>query len=135
MADLDEGSDQISDHPVKKTVPLKGQFQNTALFFDDPNGANGPHGRFALVSRVGGKRSKVVFPTENFGGLAQRGEIERAWDVPGPTDFQRVQRIGVGDSVNIGFSFGREAGVKTRFLASDREDSDPCRKMKVESFR
>ena len=25
--------------------------------------------------------------------------------------------------------------MKTRFLASDREDSDPCRKMKVEGFR
>ena len=135
LADLDEGSDQIPNHPIEKAVALEGQFQNTALFHHDPNGANGPHGRFALVSRVGGKRSKVVFPTENFGGLAHQGEIERAWDVPGPSDFQRVQRIGVGDSVNIGFSFGREAGVKTRFLASDGEDSNPCRKMKVEGFR
>ena len=55
--------------------------------------------------------------------------------MPGPTDFERVQRIGVGDPVKIGFSFGREAGVKTRFLASDGEDSNPWRKMKVESFR
>jgi hypothetical protein len=39
LADLDEGSDQIPNHPIKKTVPLKGQFQNAALFFDDPNGA------------------------------------------------------------------------------------------------
>ena len=76
-----------------------------------------------------------MFPSENLGGFAQRGEIERAWDVPGPSDFQRVKRIGVGDSVKIGFSFGREAGVKTRFLASDGEDSNPCRKMKVEGFR
>ena len=135
LADLDEGSDQIPDHPIKKTVPLEGQFQNTALFFDDPNGANGPHGRFALVSRVGGKGREVVFPGQNLSGFAQRGEIEGAWDVPCASDFQRVQRIGVGDSVNIGFSFGREAGVKTRFLASDGEDSNPCRKMKVESFR
>jgi hypothetical protein len=135
LADLDEGSDQISDHPVKKTVPLKGQLQNTALFFDDPNGANGPHGRFALVSRVGGKGREVVFSGQNLGGLAQRGEVERAWDVPGPSDFQWVQRIGVGDPVKIGFSFGREAGVKARFLASDGDDSNPCREMKVESFR
>ena len=71
LADLDEGSDQIPNHSIKKTVPLKGQFQNTALFFDDPNGANGPHGRFALVSRVGGERSEVVFPSQNLGGFAQ----------------------------------------------------------------
>jgi hypothetical protein len=45
-----------------------------------------------------------------------------------------VKRIGVGDPVKIGFSFGREASVKARFLASDGEDSDACRKMKVESF-
>jgi hypothetical protein len=135
LSDLDDGSDQIPDHPVKKTVPLEGQFQNTALFFDDPNGANGPHGRFALVSRVGGKGREVVFSGQNLGGFAQRGEIEGAWDVPGPSDFQRVKRIGVGDSVKIGFSFGREASVKARFLASDGEDSDACREMEVEGFR
>jgi hypothetical protein len=61
LADLDEGSDQIPNHPVKKTVPLESQLQNTALLFDDPNGANGPHGGFSLVSRVGGKGREVVF--------------------------------------------------------------------------
>ena len=87
LADLDEGSDQISNHPIEKAVALEGQLQNTALFFDDPNGANGPHGRFALISRVGGKGREVVFPGQNLGGFAQRGEIEGAWDVPGPSDF------------------------------------------------
>ena len=99
LADLDEGSDQISDHPVKKAVPLEGQFQNTALFFDDPNGAYIANGGFSFVSRVGGERSKVVFPGQNPSGFAQRGEIEGAWHVPRASDFQRVQRIGVGDSV------------------------------------
>ena len=99
LAYLDEGSDQIPDHPVKKAVPLKGQFQNAALFFDDPNGAYIANGGFSFVSRVGGKRSKVVFPGQNLGGLAQRGKIEGAWDVPGPSDFERVKRIGIGDSV------------------------------------
>jgi hypothetical protein len=55
--------------------------------------------------------------------------------VPSPSDFERVKRIGVGDPVKVRFSFGREAGVKARFLASDGKDSDPCRKMKVEGFR
>jgi len=99
LADLDQGSDQIPDHPVKKAVPLECKLQNTALFFDDPNGANIANGGFSFVSRVGGKRSKVVFPSQNLGCFAQRGEIEGAWDVPGSTDFQRVKRIGVGDSV------------------------------------
>jgi len=54
--------------------------------------------------------------------------------VPGPADFQRVKRIGVGDSVQVGFSFGREASVKARFLTPNGEDSNPRRKMKVESF-
>jgi hypothetical protein len=135
LADLDQGPYQIPDHPVKKAVPLEGQLQNTALFFDDPNGANGPHGRFALVPRVGGKGREVVFPIQNLGGFAQRGEIEGAWDVPSPSDFQGVQRVGVGDPVKIGFSFGREASVKARFLTSDGDDSNPCREMKVESFR
>ena len=73
LADLDQGSDQIPDHPVKKAVPLKGQLQHTALFFDDPNGTNIANGRFSFVSRVGGKRGEVVFPSQNLGGLTQRG--------------------------------------------------------------
>ena len=99
MADLDEGSDEIPNHSIKKAVPLEGQLQNTALFFDDPNGANIANGGFSFVSRVGGERSKVVFSSQNLGGFAQRGEVERAWDVPGPSDFERVKRIGVGDPV------------------------------------
>jgi hypothetical protein len=99
LADLDQGSDQIPDHPVKKAVPLKGQLQNTALFFDDPNGANIANGRFSFVPRIGGERSKVVFPGQDLGGFAQRGEIEGAWDVPSPSDFQRVKRVGVSDPV------------------------------------
>lgn len=87
LADLDEGSDKIPDHPVKKAVPLKGQFQNAALFFDDPNGANIANGGFSFVSRVGGERSKVVFPSQNLGCFAQRGKIEGAWDVQSPSDF------------------------------------------------
>jgi len=99
LADFDEGPDQIPDHSVKKTVPLKGQLQNTALFFDDPNGANIANGGFSFVSRVGCERSEVVFPSQDLGGFAQRREIERAWDVPGSSNFERVKRIGVGDSV------------------------------------
>jgi hypothetical protein len=99
LADFDEGSDQIPNHPIKKTVPFKGQLQNTALFFDDPNGANIADGRFSFVPRVRGERSKVVFSSENLGGFAQRGEIEGARNVPGSSNFERVKRIGVGDSV------------------------------------
>ena len=73
LADLDESSDQIPDHPIKKAVPLECKLQNAALFFDDPNGANIADGRFSFVSRVGGECSEVVFPAENLGGFAQRG--------------------------------------------------------------
>jgi hypothetical protein len=135
LTDFDEGSDQISNHSIKKAVPLEGEFQKSALLLHDPNGANIANGRFSFVTRIGGERCKVVFPSQNLGGFSQQGEIEGAWDVPGPTDFQRVKRIGVGDPVEVGFSFGREAGVKARFLTSDGEDSDPCREMKVEGFR
>ena len=99
LADLDEGSDQIPNHPIKKAVPLEGQLQNAALFFDNPNGTDIANGGFSFVSRVRGERSKVVFPGQNLGCLAQRGEIQWAWDVPSPTDFEWVKRIGVGDSV------------------------------------
>ena len=99
LADLDEGSDQISNHSIEEAVPLKGQFQNTALFLHDPNRANIANGGFSFVPRVRGKRSKVVFSSQDLGGFAQRGEIEGAWDVPSPSDFQRVKRISIGDSI------------------------------------
>ena len=99
MPDFDKGSDQIPNHSIEETISVKGKFQNTILFFDNPNGADRSNRRFALVSRVGGKGSKVVFPSENLGRFAQRGKIEGAWDVPGPSDFQRVKRICVGDPV------------------------------------
>jgi hypothetical protein len=99
LADLDEGPDQIPNHPIKKAVPLKGQLQNTALFFDDPNESNIANGGFSLVPRVGGEGSKVVFPSQNLCGFAYRWEIEGAWYVPSPTDFERVEGVGVGDPV------------------------------------
>jgi hypothetical protein len=99
LADLHQGSDQISNHSIEEAVPLKGELQHTALFFDDPNGANTANGGFSFVPRVGGKRSEVVFSSQDLGGFAQRGEIEGAWDVPSPSDFQRVKRISIGDSI------------------------------------
>ena len=71
LAGFDKGSDQISNHPIKKAVPLEGQFQNTALFFENSNGADRSSRRLALVPWVGGKRGEVVFPSENLGGFAQ----------------------------------------------------------------
>ena len=71
LADFDKGSDQIPNHSIEETISVKGKFQNTALFFDNPNGADRSNRRFALVSRVGGKRSKVVFPSQYLGGFAQ----------------------------------------------------------------
>ena len=135
MADLDQGSDQISNHPIEEAISVKSKFQNAALFFDDPNGANIADGGFSFVSWVGGERSEVVFPSQNLGGFSQRGEVKRARNVPSPTDFERVKRIGVGDPVEIRFPFCGEACVKARFLTSDGEDSDSRREMKVEGFR
>ena len=99
LADFDESSDQIPNHAIKKAVPLKGQLQNTALFFNDPNGADIANGRFSFVPRIRSECSEVVFPSQNLGGFAQRGEIEGAWYVPGPSDFQRVKRISIGNPV------------------------------------
>ena len=87
LADFDEGSDQISNHSIKKAVPFEGQFQNTALFLHDPNGANIADGGLSFVSRVGGERSEVVFPSQNLSGFAKRGQIKRAGNVPGTPDF------------------------------------------------
>ena len=99
MPDLDEGSDKIPNHSIEETISVKRKFQNTALFLDNPNGADRSNRGFALVPRIGGERSKVVFPSQNLGGFAQRGQIEGAWNVPGPSDFERVKRIGVGNPV------------------------------------
>ena len=99
MADFDEGSDQIPNHSIEETISVKGQFQNAILFFENSNGADRSNRGFALVPRVGGKRSKVAFPGENLGGFAQGGEIKGTWDVPSPPNFERMEGVGVGDPV------------------------------------
>ena len=99
MTDFDEGSDQISNHSIEEAISVKSKFQNTALFLDNPNGADRSNRGFALVPRIGGERSKVVFSGQNLGGFAQRREIEGAWDVPSPTNFERMEGVGVGDPV------------------------------------
>jgi len=55
-------------------------------------------------------------------------------DVPGATDFERVERVGIDDAVEVGFSFGGEAGVEAWFLASDGKDTDSWGKVEVEGF-
>ncbi len=60
--------------------------------------------------------------------------MEGAGDVPGATDFERVEGVGIGDAVKVGFSFGGEAGVEAWFLASDGEDADAGGQVEVEGF-
>ena len=120
MPDLHHGADQIPDHPVKETVSVKGQFQKTALLFHDPDRADMACGGLTFVPWIGGEGGKVVFARENFGGLTHYEKIEWTGNVPSPSNFERVKRIGVGDPVEIGFSLGREAGVKAGFFAANR---------------
>jgi hypothetical protein len=87
LADFDEGSDQISNHPIEEAISVKCKFQNTALFLHDPNGANIADGGLSFVSRVGGERGEVVFSSQNLSGFAKRGQIKRAGNVPGTPDF------------------------------------------------
>jgi len=134
LADFYEGPDEVADHTVEKSIAIKGALQNTAVFLDDADGSDFSDGGFALVTWVGGEGGEVVFACENFGGLAHGGKVEGAGDVPGATDFKRVEGVGIGDAVEVGFSFGGEAGVEAWFLASDGEDANSWGKMKVEGF-
>ena len=134
LADFYKGSDEVADHTVEKSIAIEGTFQNTVVFLDDADGADFSDGGFALVAWVGGEGGEVVFACENFGGLAHGGKVEWAGNVPGATDFERVEGVGIGDAVEIGFSFGGEAGVEAWFLASDREDADSWGKVEVEGF-
>ena len=75
-----------------------------------------------------------MFACENFGSLAHGGEVEGAGDVPGATDLKRVEGVGISDAVEVGFSFGGEAGVEAWFLAADGKDANSWGKVEVESF-
>jgi len=129
-----ESADEVADHTVKKSITIEGALQNTAVFLDDADGADFSDGGLALVARVGGKGGEVVFTCENFGGFAHGGQVEGTGDVPGATDFERMERLGIGDAVEVGFSLGREAGVEAWFFASDGKDADSWRKVEVEGF-
>jgi len=134
LADFYESADKVADHTVKKSIAIEGALQNTAVFLDDADGADFSDGGFALVTWVGGEGGEVVFACENFGGLAHSGKVEGTGDVPGATDFERVEGVGIGDAVEVGFSFGGEAGVEAWFLASDGEDADAWGKVEIKGF-
>ena len=134
LADFYEGSDEVADHTVEESIAIEGALQNTAVFLDDADGADFSDSGFALVAWVGGEGGEIVFACENFGSLAHGGQVEGSGDVPGATDFERVERVGIGDAVKVGFSFGREAGVKAWFLASDGKDANAWGKVEVEGF-
>ncbi len=134
LADFYESADQVADHTVEKSIAIKGALQNTAVFLDDADGADSADGGFALVTWVGGEGGEVVFTCENFGGLAHGGEVEGTGDVPGATDLKRVEGVGISDAVEVGFSFGGEAGVEAWFLAADGEDTNAWRKVEVKGF-
>ena len=134
LADFYESADEVADHTVEESIAIEGALQNTAVFLDDADGADSADGGLALVAWVGCEGGEVVFPCENFSGLAHGGEVEGPGDVPGATDFQRVEGVGIGDAVEVGFSFGGEAGVEAWFLASDGKDADAWGKVEVEGF-
>ena len=124
LTDFHESADKVADHTVEESIAIEGALQNTAVFLDDADGADFADGGFALVTWVGGEGGEVVFACENLGGLAHGREVEGAGDVPGATDFKRVEGVGIGDAVEIGFPFGGEAGVKAWFLSPDGKDTD-----------
>jgi hypothetical protein len=134
LAGFYESADEVADHSVEKSIAIEGALQNTAVFLDDADGTNYADGGFALVAWVGGEGGEVVFTCENFGSFAHGGEVQGAGDVPSATDFEWVERVGIDDAVEVGFSFGGEAGVEAWFLASDGKDADSWRKVEVEGF-
>lgn len=71
MGDLNEGTDQIPNHAVEKTIPREGDFQNTVFLFDDTNRADVTNSTLPLVAWIGGEGSEVVPTSKDFGGLAQ----------------------------------------------------------------
>jgi len=134
LADFYEGADKVADHTVKKSIAIKGALQNTVVFLDDADGANFSDGGFALVAWVGGEGGEVMFACENFSRLTHGGKVKGPGDVPGATDFEWVEGVGIGDAVEVGFSFGGEAGVKAWFLAADGKDTDSWGQVEVEGF-
>ncbi len=134
MTDFDQSADEVANHAVKKAVAIEGTFQNTTVFLYDTDGTDSADGGFAGVARVRGEGGEVVFSREELGGATHGGKIEGAWDMPGTSDFQGVEGVGVGDSVEVGFPFGGKTGMKAGSFATDGKNANSWRKMKVKSF-
>ncbi len=73
-----------------------------------------------------------MFPDEEPGGLTNGGQVEGAWDMPGPAHFQGMEEGGVDDAVEIGFTLGGEAGVEFCFFPLNGDNPNPGRKMKIQ---
>ena len=116
MADFNKSAYEVSDHAIQKSISIKCDFNNPIFFLHHADGTDPADGGFAFVARVGSKGCKVPFSDEVFGGLSHGGKVEEAGDMPGATDFQGVEWVGVGNTVEVGFALGREAGVKPGFF-------------------
>jgi hypothetical protein len=73
-----------------------------------------------------------MFPNEDPGGLADGGQVERTWDMPGPAHFQGMEEGGVDDAVKVGFALGGEAGVEFCFFPLNGENANPGRKVEIQ---
>ena len=93
-----------------------------------------PCGGLTLVARVGGEGGKIVFPRENLGCLTHQRKIEGTGHVPGPSDFEGMEGVGIRNPVKVGFALGREAGVEAGLFPADGEDAHAGGQMKVQSF-
>lgn len=135
MADLDQGSHEIPDHPIEKAVAGKTQLQNISGLLADADGAEPANGGCALVSRVGGKGGEIVFSHEKPGGLTHGLEIKGAGHVPGPPDFHGVKKGTVSDAVQVGFSAGGKTSMEFRFVLLNGQDADTGRKVEIQGAK
>ena len=72
--------------------------------------------------------------SEKFGGFSHGGKIEGPRNVPGSSDFERVEGVGVGNAVEIGFSLGGEAGVEAGFFSSNGKRPNAGGEVEVQRF-
>lgn len=126
-----KGANEVADHTVEESIPIKGEFQNSIFLSKQANGPDPSDGGFAFVAWVGGKGGEVPFSREMFGGFSHGREIEGAGNVPRASDFEGVVRVGVGNPIKVDFPLGGEAGVESGFFASNGEDPNAGGEMKI----
>jgi hypothetical protein len=127
-----DGSSEHSNHPIKKTVPIK-LHTNELFAATNANLADGSCRGFNRFSAICSKRGEVMSAGEAIGGCPNGAQVKNLRDVPGSSNFQGMKDRVIPQPVLIHLSDCRILGVKKGRCSLASDDTNLSGQVGVQS--